>query len=351
MTLGACGGSKLGGTGTGGAGGTGVGGFGGFETGGFPATGGTFDGWGGSPGEGGGGGDVVGAGGYGLGGSPGTGGFATGGGPGSGGSPFPGGAECSAPTTGPLTTSDLPRPFGWTFTGPTADAGSTGAGGAAGNTGSADGGATPALCRTVPAAYPGTACTGMASLRSNASGPLIIFADGSELVWDGTLPSALEPYVAQASGGGDSVWVDYEKRITVVCPFCGTYTTYTLEIRNGHDGPVRFYDQAGDVLPNLTDAQVMDIFGTTATAVQTCTFPAIAGCSQYLRSEFDHQLGSQTLLDATLTEVTAPNGKFQVIWASSAESYVEPVPADNCDSLYAPGVATDTGFVATLLSP
>ena len=66
---------------------------------------------------------------------------------------------------------------------------------AAGSAGT-DGGATPALCRTVPAAYPGTACTGMASLRSTASGPVIVFGDGSELVWDGTLPSALKPYVS-----------------------------------------------------------------------------------------------------------------------------------------------------------
>jgi hypothetical protein len=95
----------------------------------------------------------------------------------------------------------------------------------------------------------------------------------------------------------------------------------------------------------------MGIFGTTATAVQSCTFPAIAGCSQHLRSEFDHQIGAQTLRDATLTEVTAPNGKFQVIWASSVESYVEPLPAGNCEELDDPGVATDTGFVATLLSP
>jgi len=348
LTVGGCGGSKLGGTG--GVGDPGVGGFGGFETGGFPSGG---SGWGGTTGYGGDigtGGDYVGAGGYGWGGTTGTGGAGTGGSPGAGGSPFPDGGTCSAPTTGPLSTSDLPRPFGWTLTAAPADAGATASTGAAGNAGNSDGGASPALCRTVPAVYPGTACTGMASLRSTATGPVIAFDDGSRLAWDGTLPSALEPYVAQASGGGDAVWVDYEKRTTVVCPFCGAYTTYTLEIRNGHDGPVRFYDQAGDVLPNLTDAQVMDIFGTTATAVQSCTFPAIAGCSQYLRSEFDHQLGAQTLLDATLTEVTAPNGKFQVIWASSVESYVEPLPAENC-GLDNPGVATDTGFVATLLSP
>ncbi len=345
MTWGACGGSKLGGTG--GVGGPGVGGFGGFETGGFPSGG---SGWGGTTGTGGSigaGGDFGGDGGYGWGGTTGTGGIATGAG---GGSPFPDGGTCSAPTQGPLSTSDAPRPFGWTHTGAPADAGATGAAGVTGNAGT-DGGATPALCRTVPAAYPGTACTGIASLQSTASGPVIVFGDGSELVWDGTLPSVLEPYVRQASGGGDVVWVDYEKKITVVCPFCGAYTTQTLQIREGQSsGKVRFYDQQGAVLPNLTNVQVTDIFGVTATATPSCTFPAYAGCYSYLRSEFDQHLATsppQTILDATLTEVTAPNGTFQVIWASSKESYAQ--LEQGCTG--GAGVASDTGFVAALVSP
>jgi hypothetical protein len=350
MTWGACGGSKLGGTGTGGAGGTGVGGFGGFETGGFPSPSGG-SGWGGTTGDGGfatggsigTGGEFVWTGGSGWGGTIGTGGSSSG--------PFfPDGGTCSAPTMGPLSTSDAPRPFGWTLRGAPADAGSAGVTGVAGNAG-ADGGTSPALCRTVPAAYPGTACTGIASLQSTASGPVIVFGDGSELVWDGTLPSVLEPYVRQASGGGDVVWVDYEKKITVVCPFCGAYTTQTLQIREGQSsGKVRFYDQQGAVLPNLTNVQVTDIFGVTATATPSCTFPAYAGCYSYLRSEFDQHLATsppQTILDATLTEVTAPNGTFQVIWASSAESYAqrEPTCAEG------PDVASDTGFVAALVSP
>jgi hypothetical protein len=191
---------------------------------------------------------------------------------------------------------------------------------------------------------------GIASLRSTASGPAIVFGDGAQLAWDGTLPAALKPYVVQASGGGDSVWVDYEKRTIVVCPFCGAYTTYTLEIRNGPAGKIRFYDQQGAVLPNLTDAQVMDIFGVPATATRSCTFSARAGCYSYLRSEFDHQLATtppQTIPDATLTEVTAPNGTFQVSWASSSETDVH--FDTNCAD--GPNVATDNGFVAALVAP
>jgi hypothetical protein len=342
MVFGACGGSKLGG---------GMGGSGGFATGG--------DGWGGTTGVGGfggtgtggfgEGGDFGGAGGGWVptGGSFGNGGYyGTGGSTGFGGSPFPDGGTCSAPIQGPLSTWDSSRPFGWTFTGPT----STGTAGASGET-AGDGGVALARCQTVPAAYPGTSCVGLASLEMGARGPVILFADGSQLAWDRTLPPAVMPYVAQTDGGHESVWVDFEKKTTVVCPFCGAYTTYKLQLRNGAAGKLRFYDQQGDVLPNLTDAQVMDIFGAPATATPSCTFPAYAGCNSFLRSEFDHQLAtnpSQTILDATPTQVTAPNGKFEVIWASSSESYVETMQGCGEDG---PGVATDTGFVAALVAP
>jgi hypothetical protein len=358
---GACGGSKLGGTGgTGGA--IGYGGF--FETGGFFESGGGFgtgtggytpDGTGGS----GYGGEIWNTGGFvGTGGFIGAGGgYGTGGVPGTGGGwapTYPDGGTCSAPIQGPVSTWDTPRPFGWTFskgvtTGAvgSADAGAPDAG---------DSGVGPATCRSVPDAFPGTSCTGMATMEASSSGAVVAFADGSKLTWDGTLASALTPYVAQQAGGpADTVWVDYEERNVVVCASCGAYTTRILEIRNGQGGKVRFYDQQGDVLPNLTDAQEMDIFGATATPILDCTVPTqtITGCTSFIRSEFDHQLGSQTILDATLTEVTAPSGKFQVLWASSVESYVTmlAVNDDECTPQQQPGVASDTGFVASLLSP
>jgi hypothetical protein len=351
MLGGACGGSKLGGTGGTGGTTTGYGGFfetggsfltggsvgtGGFGTGGFGGDVGGTTGWGGEFGTGGFGGD------YGFGGA-----YGTGGDYGTGGSPFPDGGTCSAPTQGPISTYDSPRPFGWTYTGPTAGAGGAPA---AGDAGAGVNG--PATCRTLLAAYPGTECEGTATLEALVSGTVIAFADGAKLTWDGTLPSALMPYVVQQPGGPpDTVWVHYWEAHTVVCPFCGAYTTRTLEIRNGGGaGKVRFFDQQGDVLPNLTAPQIMDIFGTTATQIFSCTFPISVGCYSFLRSEFDEQLGTtppQTILDATLTKVTTPNGMFQVIWASSVEGYAESYPG--CTD--GPAIASDTGFVAALLGP
>ena len=371
MAGGACGGTKLGGgtggagastydvgfggflesggtTGSGGRGGTcGTGGFGGtYGTGGFGGDLGGTTGWGGEFGTGGFGG-TFGTGGFG--GEFGTGGYwGTGGDYGTGGSPFPDGGTCSAPSQGPFSTYDSPRPFGWTFTGPTAGASAVADGGASAV---GDGGTGPATCQTVPGPYPGTDCEGTATLQALTTGTVVAFADGSKLTWDGTLPSALMPYVVQQAGTPDAAWVHYREKHTVVCAFCGAYTTRTLEIRNGSGtGKVRFFDQQGDVLPNLTPAQIMDVFGTTATQVFSCTFPTSAGCYNFLRTEFDEQLATtppQAILDATLTKVTTPNGIFQVIWASSVESYVEQL--QGCTD--GPGVASDTGFVASLLGP
>lgn len=317
-----------GGTGTGGLATGGSTGTGGLQTGGTTGAGG-YDGLGGSDGTGA---------------SPGTGGTGTGGSPGSS---IPDGGACSSPSRGPLSTADQARPFGWTFVGPSADAGVPAITSSA-DAGAADSGTGPARCQSVPAAYPGTSCVGSAVLRSTASGPAIVFADGARLQWNGDLPAAVTPYVANA--GGDAVWVDYEKRINVVCPFCGAYTTNTLQIREGQSGQVRVYEQQGAVLPNLTTTQIIDIFGATAAAVQTCTYPAYGGCSTFLRTEFDHELLTsppQRIVDATLTKVSAPNGTFAVIWASSQESYLQPV--QNCAD--GPGVASDTGFVATRTTP
>ncbi len=335
LILGACGGSSP----LGGHGGSG-GGFGGFPTGGTigagggrpSSTGGTYWATGGVTSDGFGGtsfgtGGVIGAGGSGWG---------TGGVPAN----LPDGGTCSAPDHGPISTSSPARPFGWTFAGPTAT--SAAPGGADASTG-------PARCQSVPAAYPGTSCVGSALLQPTPNGPAVVFADGARLQWNGALPSDLTPFIGDPTGG-DTVWVDYERRNVVICPFCGAYTTDTLQIRDQQTGLVRFYDQQGVVLPNLTDAQVMDIFGVAATALQTCTFPVGLGCVSYLRSEFDHQLATsppQLIVDATLSKVTTPHGQLAVFWASSQESYV----VQNGDCATAPGVASDTGFIATLVAP
>ncbi|HEX3903316.1 MAG TPA: hypothetical protein VH853_10740 [Polyangia bacterium] len=268
------------------------------------------------------------------------------------------GGSCPAASIGPLSTASAGRPFGWLFTAAGSDAGTITDAGVGGRTdaatatdGAVDGGAGPARCQVVPSTgFPGVSCLGTASLQSGSSGPRVVFEDGASLTWNGSLPALSMPFVRQAAG--DQVWVDFEQRTTVVCPVCGAYTTNTLELRDSAGGAVRFYDQAGDVLPALTGAQVVEIFGVTAIAVQNCSFHTAAtyGCASFVRTEFDHRLATtpaSTIPDATWTEVGSPNGKYQVFWASSSETEVH--YDTNC--LDGAGIATDNGFVAALVAP
>ena len=255
---------------------------------------------------------------------------------------------------GPLSTMDRPRPrFGWTYVGPTAvDGGTPGDAGSADAGGVGDG-SIAARCQTLPGLGPynrGLSCRGNAQLQSRTTGPVVAFADGTELVWSGDLPLYLGPYVQQSAG--DAVWVDYEMSWTDVCPFCGNTVTSTLEIRNDEGGKVRFFTQNGVSLSALSDAQVMEIFGVAAQAVPSCSFQATAGCNTFDRTQYNHVLltaPAQTIYDGAWADsVDTPNGKYSVYWASSTETNVR-VNVTTCTD--GPGVATDNGFIAALVAP
>jgi hypothetical protein len=191
-------------------------------------------------------------------------------------------------------------------------------------------------------------CQGSAWLRSQATGPVVTFDDGSELVWDPAGALVLPPYLVQASG--DRVWVVFQSKSVVVCPFCGAYETATLEIRDGAGGRVRFLAQQGAVLPNLRDDQIIDIFGVPAVARAKCSFPGSAGCWTFQRNQFDHALATtpeQLIPHAETTAVTSPKGIYSVFWAGSTETNL--MQRDQCAD--GPGVATDTGFAASLHTP
>ena len=74
-----------------------------------------------------------------------------------------------------------------------------------------------------------------------------------------------------------------------------------------------------------------------------------AGCTNFVRTEYDHIFSTtQTIYHGDWTgSVAAPNGTYQVYWSSSTESGFQQVP--NCAD--GPGVATDNGFVAALVTP
>lgn len=136
----------------------------------------------------------------------------------------------------------------------------------------------------------------------------------------------------------------------IVCAFCGAYETDTLEIRDGAGGRIRFMAQQGAVLPNLSDDRIIDIFGVPAVARPRCSFPATTGCWTLQRNQFDHALATspaQLIPHAQTTAVTSPKGTYSVFWAGSTETNV--THGDLCAD--GPGVATDTGFAASLHNP
>ena len=258
----------------------------------------------------------------------------------------------AAGSIGPLSTLDKPRPaFGWTYVGLTgvggevpSDAGQTGDGGAA------------ARCQTLPGLGPnnrGLSCRGNAQLQLRTTGPVVAFADGTELAWNGDLAARMAPYVQQPSG--DAVWVDYEMSWNASHPFADyLHIDNTLELRDGEGGKVRFFTQVGVDLPPLPDAQVTDLFGVAAQAVPSCSFRATGGCTTFDRTEYDHVLlttPTQMIHDASwdnAVPIEAPNGEYYVYWASSAETNLD-LNVTTCTD--GPGVATDNGFVATLVAP
>jgi hypothetical protein len=186
-------------------------------------------------------------------------------------------------------------------------------------------------------------------LHSGASGPIVTFDGGGELAWTGDLPREAQPYIKSTTG--DRVQADYQEHEIVVCPFCGGYTTQALEIRDGEGGKVRLHEQSGVVLPNLSDAEVLDIFGASASMVAICSFHAVGpSCTTFDRTEYEHVLATtpaQTIPNASWTAVNSPNGTYQVFWVSSVETNFQSLP--NCAD--GPAPATDTGFVAALTAP
>ena len=280
-----------------------------------------------------------------------------GGAAGAGGVSEAGSPTVCATSTGPLSTEATPRrTLPWTFVASNR-APDAGAGGAPGPTSgppdvdaSSGDASSPSGCEGVPS-FPSTlTCRGGAWLRSTATGPTLTFDDGSQLLWDasGIDTPVAKPYILQADG--DRVWVDFEQRWWVVCPYCGAYQTDTIEMRESEGGKVRFIAREGDRLSDLSDAQVTEIFGVTAATRLSCSFHATAGCSEFERSQFDRVLETdpeQVILDATLTRVVSPNGEYDVFWATSSETQITWVP--NCQD--GPAVASDTGFAASRIAP
>jgi hypothetical protein len=235
----------------------------------------------------------------------------------------------------------------WTFSAAALDAGA-----AVRDAGTTDDAASVSRC--VASGSPATTglsdytCRGGAWLRAGTAGPVLAFDDGATLTWNPSSAPVPAPYVT--ASGGDRVWVSYQSKATVICPFCGAYTNRWLEIRNdGSSGTIRHYAQQGNHLTSPA-AIAMAMFGVTVTDLAQCQLH-VGSCPSFDRTELGHQVATtpaQTVPFATLTEVASPGGTYDVLWASTSDSNVQ--YATSCGSDLK-GASNDDGFAATRQPP
>ena len=182
-------------------------------------------------------------------------------------------------------------------------------------------------------------------------GPILAFADGSTLTWDGTSPARRScPRTFSRPRHTDTVWVHYDETHTVVCPFCGAYTTRTLrDPRRPTAGKVRFFDQQGDVLPNLTRRPDHGYFREPRRRKSSAARSRpTSGCYSFLRSEFDQQLGDHAAADDPRRDADQGHRPQREIPGHLGVQHRDLRPACT-DCTDGPAVASDTGFVARSL--
>lgn len=283
--------------------------------------------------------------------SPGSGGSsAEGGAIGSGGAPYLGGiSDASLPPSDDATCNpgfEYLRTFPWQFQ---QRPGSGGQGG-----GSSDAGYSG--CQVTPT-YD-VSCSGAASLQGltdgvgGAGGAAVVWDDGSKLIWgppdltDGTIPPPIAPGAAD-----QRVWAEM-KRYTVAAAdsMCGATDVQTMDLRDSAGGNILFMALQTPGLPELTDADLLPLFGVGANTVPSCSYQTIEGCTSRTETLNDHVLQTsppQTVHYGQPAQVTTPNGSFSVIWYSRSEQTVAPVTACTCSAVAGQTVA----FAAARTAP
>jgi hypothetical protein len=218
----------------------------------------------------------------------------------------------------------------------------------------ADGGAVAALPASCQSTGPGSGrltstlhCRGSALVVGDGTGAnlQLVFDAATSLRWNRTpsVPAVAPPAVV----AGDTVFVDYQIWSFVICPFCGGYDSVSVEVRDREGGRRLWWGFESPLEGDLDDATVRAIFGVPARRRAICRERYRASCYDIVRDKYDHVLATSpetTIEHATVTTVTTPQGKAQVLWAASAGD-AERVP--NCADGGDP--AADNGFAISWL--
>jgi hypothetical protein len=165
--------------------------------------------------------------------------------------------------------------------------------------------------------YDDFTCTGPAIVRE---GPTFEVTDGYDLKWTSAklAPPQLEP--------GDLVWLSYDDERLSVCPFCGSFNRARLEIRrNGPTGELLWLGRDGHLNERLTDPDLEALFGVAVRHDAVCHAESSGSfaCFETVRTSLQLVLltdPEQAIPFATPSEVTTPNGRFEIFWADSNDT-------------------------------
>jgi hypothetical protein len=202
----------------------------------------------------------------------------------------------------------------------------------------------PSGCTVTTQALGDTTCLGVAQMRTGLA-PELVLGDGSVFTWN---PSRATVAVAPPKvDSGATVWLEYTKRTTVVCPFCGAFETVSLTLRRSQGGELIWMARESPRQDDITVDDARDLFGVSFSERGSCVSSFTGGCSKVRRTVYEHVLATtpeRAIAPGTLERVVTPKGEFEVVWTHSREvSNPIPLCADG------PGVASDTAFAVSRL--
>jgi hypothetical protein len=156
----------------------------------------------------------------------------------------------------------------------------------------------------------------------------------------------------------DTVWIDYRETEVFICPFCGSHTESSLEVRREEGGELLWLGADGPATGSLrwpemvkwgvSDAAIEDLFGVPFRRELLCEATKHDSCYQTARQSLEHVLltdPEQRVPHAELVRVTTPNGGFDVFWTESIDEAVRDPCADG------PLDAHDSAFAASRIAP
>lgn len=221
---------------------------------------------------------------------------------GTGGTDAPGGMG-GDPLACPSLATRAAQPFELLLGSPDQTLGVGGAGGAA------DLGDSACILSTGPASGSSVplTCAGLARVTNTPNGPVLAFADGSELVWQ------LEGFDAGGLSEESVVHVQYIQEQYIICPFCGTEPRWSLYVTDAAD-PQRIFLSWSSTQRGTVTREAEETLGVAVDRRAVCSVGSTADCHMGVTTTYYDTLigGSSSHLVAygAAAEVTTENGSF-----------------------------------------